>query len=586
MGNNRKSQKKSNLCQFPSAQFEGGRDNERDTTIINLAESVKSEGRKFISRELNVVSSPSFSKMRFLAFCLLAAGILVLIFYGWFSSRSENRVYFWGDKKYLTVAVPCDLAASDPAVASDSLSAQILSPVFDTLVKIENGRIAPNLAKNWTCSADGKVWTFDLRSDVRFHNGVRLSPQTVVDWIERLIQGKNRSFSFFRANFAGDRPVLAKVKILDKHRVQFVLNYSCADFLELMAAPAMAVTVAVKQVDGLEEVYGSGPFTLSEWRIGQRVTLSAITQCWRGKSDLDKIIFLVVTDPQSRVRELVRGNVDIILTLPADKIKQLKQNRDLRLIKPKTLAKLSLVPNCMYRPFNDVRGRLALNFAIPKKSVLQLFFAGRGQVCHALFSPLSWAQVPSELQIEYSAVKAKRIFGRIYGNDAVLNKLTLLYCRNNYAAADLEPTANFLASCLKSAGLQMTLYGATSEEYKRSLADNLYDLCLLAEEIPPLDPSLEANRMLSDPSRVHDEYNISNYCSQRILRLLEAARSTENRQERLECYKAVQAKLDNDGLEFVIGWTDLVHACRKDVHSLYPDRWGVLHFENAFIDKT
>ena len=584
MSNSGKNKPKNNLCQFcPPGQAAGKRINIQDSSIVGLAENVKNESQKFISRELGVVSSTHLGKMRFLAFCLLAAGILMVLLYGWFGSGEENKAWLKGSQRCLAVAIPCDLTDIDPAAASNSLASQVLSPVFDTLVKIEDGIVLPNLAKNWTCSANGKVWTFNLRSEVFFHDGTQLSAQIIVDWIQRLIREKDRRFGFFRANFDGERPLLAEVKSLDKFTVQFVLNYPCADFLELMAAPSMAVTVYVKEADGSEKVYGSGPFVVVERRIGQRLTLRSSSRCWRGKPSVDEIVFIVITDPQSRIRELERGNVDIVLTLPADKIAQIKKNKNLRLIKPKTLTKLSLVPNCTHRPFNDVRARLALSFAIPRKTVLQMFFGGRGQVRHALFSPLSWAQVPSKLQTEYSAVKAKRMFSRIYGNGSEFGKLTLLYCKNVYAAADLEPTAEFLASCLNSTGLNTELYGATPEEYRRALAGNLYDLCLVAEEVPACDPSLEANKMLAEPGVVHGEYNISNYSSQRILRLLEAARSTKSRQERLECYKAVQAKLDNDAMEFNIGWTDLVHACRKNVHDLDPDRWGVLHFENAVI---
>ncbi len=578
-----KNKKKNNLCQFFPGKTGSKKNDVRDSSIIDLAENVKNESQKFLSRELEVVSSPNFGKMRFLAFCLLAAGILMVIFYSWFDSREENKTWLTGSRKCLTVAIPCDLVDLDPAADTNSLSSQILSPVFDTLVKIEDGTIMPNLAKSWTSSADRKIWTFNLRSEVYFHNGEKLSAQIVVNWIERLISGKDRRFAFFRANFDGEHPVLVEVKSLNEQTVQFVLNYPCADFLELMAAPTMAVTVCAKGADGSEKVYGSGPFTIIERRIGQRLTLRSTSGCWRGKPVLDEIVFMVIPDPQSRVRELERGNVDVILTLPADKIEKVKKNKDLQLIKPQTLTKLSLIPNCTHRPFNDVRGRLALGFAVPRKTVLQLFFGGRGQVCHTLFSPLSWAQVPSKLQPEYSTVKAKRIFGRMYGNGSEFGKLTLLYCRNAYAAADLEPTAEFLASCLNSAGLNIELYGAAPEEYRRSLSSNLYDLCLLAEEVSACDPSLEANRMFADPGGVHDEYNIYNYSSQRILRLLEAARSTENRRERLDCYKAVRAKLDNDGMEFSICWTDLVHACQKNIYGLDSDRWGVLHFENAVI---
>ena len=68
-----KNKKKNNLCQFFPGKTGSKKNDVRDSSIIDLAENVKNESQKFLSRELDVVSSPNFGKMRFLAFCLLVA---------------------------------------------------------------------------------------------------------------------------------------------------------------------------------------------------------------------------------------------------------------------------------------------------------------------------------------------------------------------------------------------------------------------------------------------------------------------------------------------------------------------------------
>src|SRR5438094_3793167 len=64
----------------------------------------------------------------------------------------------------------------DPAVITDGISSRITRQVFDGLVKYRGAttEVEPALAEKWEVSRDGRVWTFELRHNVKVHDGTLL----------------------------------------------------------------------------------------------------------------------------------------------------------------------------------------------------------------------------------------------------------------------------------------------------------------------------------------------------------------------------------------------------------------------------
>ena len=89
----------------------------------------------------------------------------------------------------LVVARSTDAVSLDPARANDIESLEVAEQVYGRLVRFAPGRLEPepDLATSWTVSADGTVWTFELRPNVRFHDGTPFDADAVVFSFERQI---------------------------------------------------------------------------------------------------------------------------------------------------------------------------------------------------------------------------------------------------------------------------------------------------------------------------------------------------------------------------------------------------------------
>jgi peptide/nickel transport system substrate-binding protein len=113
----------------------------------------------------------------------------------------------------------------DPAKATDYADSMLMFNLYDTLVWSDaSGAIVPLLAEEWTISEDGRTYTFDLRSDVTFHDGSSLTADDVVFSLERTL-AINQGYAYL---FDGWVEAVASV---DDGTVEFTLSRPYAPFL-------------------------------------------------------------------------------------------------------------------------------------------------------------------------------------------------------------------------------------------------------------------------------------------------------------------------------------------------------------------
>src|SRR2546428_13664238 len=105
----------------------------------------------------------------------------------------------WDDKACgriggtLVFAQAQDAVTLDPHLATDGCSVNNTANVFDTLVryKVDTTAVEPSLAESWTVSPDGLVWTFKLRSGIRFHDGTPFNAEAVKINYDRQVDPQN-----------------------------------------------------------------------------------------------------------------------------------------------------------------------------------------------------------------------------------------------------------------------------------------------------------------------------------------------------------------------------------------------------------
>jgi len=346
----------------------------------------------------------------------------------------------------LTWGVHTTLAPTwfDPAETSGIITPfMVLYALHDALVKPMPGNaMTPSLAESWSASKDGLSYEFVLRKGVKFHNGDVMTAEDV-------------KFSFERYRGASSTDLKAKVarvEVLDPHRVRFILRRPWPDFMTFYATPATGAAwiVPKKYVekvgeDGFKKApVGAGPYRFVSFKPGVELTLEAFDGYWRKTSSVKTLLFRVIPDESTRLAALKRGEVDIAYSITGPLAEELKRTPGLTLTPtffPFTIWIVFTEQWDPKSPWHDRRVRLAANLAIDRQSINQAAYLGYSKLAYS-FVPQGmeyfWAPPP----YPYDPKRAKQLLaeaGYPNGFDAADFSAEAVY-----GAAIGEPVVNYL----------------------------------------------------------------------------------------------------------------------------------------------
>ena len=289
--------------------------------------------------------------------------------------------------------------------------------------------VVPELATEWTPNADATEWTFKLREGVKFHDGTPFNAEAVVFNFQRLFEPE---FEFgFRAGgkkysivpdifggYAGEpNSAYKSIEAVDENTVKFTLtrpvpllpNYLAASYFGISSPEAVK---AGKEKYGTPEFggVGTGPFKFDRWDAGQSVTLVRNEDYWGEKAKMPGVVVRFISEAPQRLAELEAGSVDFTINLTADSSDKIAASSDLKVVDlvPFNIAYLSL--NMNNKPFDDVRVRQAVAYAIDKQEILDTAYNGVGSVADD-FLPDGLADYrPADLEpYAYDPEKAKAL---------------------------------------------------------------------------------------------------------------------------------------------------------------------------------
>ncbi len=303
------------------------------------------------------------------------------------------------------VAISEEAASIDPAVgpaAAASTLAQL--HIYDTLVAYQGPsmKLTGLLAESWRL-VDDNTWEFKLRQGVKFQNGDPFTAEDV-----------RYSFGLYKDEKSSRRHNLEGVtglEVLDPYTIR--LNTSgpnpglLANLASLPIMPKNAREQAGPDAFG-EHPIGSGPYRVVEFVRGQRLVLEAYPDYWRGQPKPDRLILRPITDPSTRVAELKSGGVQIIAEPPIAQLKDLQGGGTE--VMPLKGARLMMMPfNSTTKPFDDVRVRQAVNYAVDRQAILNNVLEGHGELLHGPWAS-AWMGYDPDLQpYPYDPQKAKQL---------------------------------------------------------------------------------------------------------------------------------------------------------------------------------
>jgi len=325
----------------------------------------------------------------------------------------------------LVVIAQDSIESLSPEDGSETAQWVAIAQIFDGLYSInENYELVPVLADSYEASADGKTYTFKLKTGVTFHNGDSFSSADVkytYDWILDPKNGSNR---------AGEFELVESVEAPDPTTVIVRLKEADVTFM-VNVAPAFIYPAkyhAEKGEDAFKgAAIGSGPFKVKEWIPAQHTLLEANPDYFRGRANVDAVRIDVVPEAAARAAALETGQADnSIWSLNAEDNDRLKETGDFTVYETLQNATNHFVLNNIppgggmgtpvsgeeqAQPFlSEKPVRQALLHALDRESLANDIFKGQAQVATSNLSPnVAQFYNPDVPKYDFDPEKAKQL---------------------------------------------------------------------------------------------------------------------------------------------------------------------------------
>ncbi|HET7628742.1 MAG TPA: ABC transporter substrate-binding protein [Bacillales bacterium] len=456
-----------------------------------------------------------------------------------------------------------DSVTLDPAKATDGESFMVTKNIFETLVNFNYDKqnteiVDTGLAKDWKISEDGLTYTFHLKKGIKFQDGTDFNADAVVFNFKRWKNGEGK-FAYYPSMFGGykDKSVIANVEAVDDYTVKFTLKRPLAPFLKDLAMSPFAIA-SPKAVEKWGEDFGkhpvgTGPFKFVEWKPNNTITIKKNENYWKdGYPKLNTVIYKVISDNHARLTALQNGEIDLMEGLNPNEIQTVENDKDLQVFLRPSMNIGYLGMTVTRKPFDNKKVRLAMNYAINKKEIVEAFYSEKAKVAVSPLPPVFEAFNGDLKPYTYDPEKAKQLLKEAGYPDGFKMELWAMPVPRPYMP-DGKKIAVAIQSDLKKVGIDAKIVSYDWATYLEKAQKGEADAFLLGWTSDNGDADNVLYTLLSSDSIGGN--NFTRYSNKQLDELLVEAQKTTDQQKRIQLYKQAQEIIHKNP-----PWVPIVHS--------------------------
>jgi len=327
----------------------------------------------------------------------------------------------------------------DPAVSGEMTSHQYIMQIFSGLVCLDdNLEPAPDIARDWQVSNDGRTYTFYLRQDVRFHDGREVKAGDFEYSWERACDPEtgSRTAAIYLGDIVGVREVLAGeteeisgVRVIDDYALEVTIDEPKSYFLFKLAYPTSFVVDRTNVASGWEwwrSPNGTGPFKLKQWEENSLLVLERNDLYYGELAKVDSVVFQLWGGVPMNMYETGEIDVTAVSISYIDKVTDERGSfyHDLAVVPELSFYYIGF--DTTKPPFDDVNLRRAFSQAIDKDKLASLVYRDTVQPADGILPP-GMAGFNKDLSgLDYDVNKAKELIANSrYGDVSNLPPITI-----------------------------------------------------------------------------------------------------------------------------------------------------------------
>jgi len=441
--------------------------------------------------------------------------------------------------------IPAAIAASDTLVvmqeaepvgldlmqSSIQTTMSVCYNIHDTLFHPqEDASVLPALAEKWE-KVDDLTWKITLRKDAVFHNGEPVNAAAV-------------KFSYDRANnedlkspHRGKLSAFTELKVIDDYTFTVKTEQPYAPGLYMLGYYLPIVPPKYIQEVGdtkfNTDPVGSGPYRLKKWVRGEEIVLEAFDKYYGPQPAYKNLIFKASPEEASRIAALLTGEAQVISGVPVHQRKKIQDSG-----KAYLSSQMGVMPymgiNTYEAPFDDVRVRQAINYAIDKELINKALFDGQAIICGGPISPRTFGASPNLKPYPYDPAKSRALLKEAGHPDGIQARLAY----PTYMS-QIQEQAEAIAANMGKAGISVTL-----EPFERAVMWERYKGKKHQLYIYWWDDAPEPDRYVY--SLFHSKSRDYYYKNPAVDELLDKGRTIMDRSERAKVYAQIDELLYRD----------------------------------------
>ena len=490
---------------------------------------------------------------------LLLSGILSAVLTGCGGGSEEKpgvtETPARAETNEIAVGIAQDLDDSlDPHITVAAGTKEVMFNVFEGLMKpTSTGDLIPAVADHDEISDDKLTYTFTLREGVQFHNGDMVTAEDVVYSISRCADTTDgtplvEAFSVIRS-----------VEALDEKTVAITIAEPSNEFISFLTT---AILPAGYDQQDTAPV-GTGPFKFVSRTAQDSIVLEKFDAYWGTPAYLDKVTYKIIENAEGLLMGLQSGALDIVAHLSTTQVAQLGEEFAIEEGTMNLVQALYL--NNAVEPFDDVRVRQALSYAIDRQMILDIAFDGYGSIINSSMYPAFGKYFMPEMNDYYTVDidKAKDLLAEAgYPNGF---EMSITVPSNYQPHID---TAQVIVEQLKAIGVTANINLVEWESWVNdTYVGRQFETTVVGFDATTMTARALLERWTSDYGKNMINYNNAEYDA-----LFAQAMACYDDAEQTELYKEMQKNLTaNAANVYIQDLADLV-AVRKGLEGLefYP----------------
>ena len=349
------------------------------------------------------------------SFVLLLAIVLVVSFFCGCQPAADQATAE-GDYT-IVVGLSQTILTLDPANHRNRETETVIRNIYDGLVtRKTDGTVVPEIAESWE-NPEPTIWEFKIRDGIKFHDGTELTVEDVKFTFDRILkEGAMEGETSPRQGLLGP---LQEVEIVGDDVVRFILAEPYPILLAMLPHQQIVSKAYVEAVGSeiATRPMGCGPFKFVEGSIDERIVLERFEDYYGGSPEIPpvgpapakRVIFEFMPEVSTRVAALQGGDVHIIHAIPPDMVATLESDPNIEVKTVDGTRMHMFEMNVNMAPFDDVRVRQALNYAIDMEAIVENVLLGYGTAVSGPLLPHGFAVHPELQPYGYDPDKAREL---------------------------------------------------------------------------------------------------------------------------------------------------------------------------------